>query len=85
MNTNSQLAHAEVPNFRLTHFDKIEMALKLLKKESTYSEIARCIGWYNSNKVSRRMPELVGLKRVVKCESRICTVAKTMCSTYKIA
>lgn len=85
MNTNSLTAFKEVPNFRLSHHDKIEMALKLLKKESTYSEIARAIGWFNPNKVSRRMPELVRLKKAVKCESRICSISKTMCATYKIS
>ena len=37
---------------------------------------------YDPNKVSRRLPELVRLKRVKINGSRKCTLAKSNCSTY---
>jgi len=64
----------------------------------TYSEISKAIKenalsnkdtvkyykWSNPVKVMRRLSELVRLEKVEKCEPRICTIAKSKCTTYKL-
>ena len=48
----------------------------------TYNEIAWRLGWFNSNKASRRLPELLRLGKVVKKGVKICTRAKSKCNSY---
>lgn len=50
----------------------------------TYHQIARVLNWSNPNKVSRRMPELVLAGKVEISGKKICPIAKSLCSTYKL-
>lgn len=66
------------------------------EKEQTYNEISKSVrlklynekktiqaqNWINPNKVSRRMKELITLKKVKYGETRKCTVANSNCKTY---
>jgi len=63
-----------------TDQDKI---LSVLGKEPlTYNEIAWRLGWFNPNKVSRRLPELLRLNKVRLVGVKKCSKAKSNCSAY---
>lgn len=67
-----------------------ELIVSILKKEPekdfTYKEIARQAGWWNDpNRASRRMVELVRMKRVLISKVRKCFIANSNCTAYKIA
>jgi DNA-binding Lrp family transcriptional regulator len=64
-----------------TDQDKI---LSVLKKNEplTYNEIAWRLGWFNPNKASRRMPELVRLGKALKKGVKRCSRAKSNCTAY---
>ena len=81
MRQTSLEAYAEFKPKIQTDHDKI---LSVLKKDKslTYNEIAWMIGWFNPNKVSRRMPELIRLGKAKLKEVRKCTRAKSNCSAY---
>ncbi len=66
-----------------THHDLIMNVLNDYK-DLTYSEIASLIGWTNPNKVSRRMPELLKLNKVVLSKIRKCSIEGHYCQTYLI-
>lgn len=63
-----------------------EAILEVLKinDNMTYHEIAKALRWLDPSKASRRMPELVRLNLVEISGEKICTVAKSRCTTYKI-
>ena len=48
----------------------------------TYNEIAWRLGWFNPNKASRRLPELLRLGKVIKTGVKMCSRAKSNCSAY---
>jgi len=50
----------------------------------TYHEIADLLRWRNPNKVSRRIPELIRLNKVEISGTKICPIAKSVCSMYKL-
>lgn len=66
------------------------------EKDMTYNEISKAVrlklynekktiqaqNWVNSNKVSRRMLELINLEKVKYGETRKCTIANSKCKTY---
>ena len=64
-----------------TDQDKI---LSVLSKQNplTYNEIAWRLGWFNPNKASRRLPELLRLHKIAKKGVKMCTRAKSNCSAY---
>lgn len=64
---------------------KIYNVLKSSEKALTYTEIAAKLNWYNPNKVSRRMKELVELGLIVEKPARKCEVVNSNCTTYKIS
>jgi UDP-N-acetylenolpyruvoylglucosamine reductase len=55
-----------------------------LSNGKTYLEIAFSLNWSNPNKVSKRMCELVRLKKVIELEPRICSIGKRRCTVYEI-
>ena len=75
-----------------------ELILAVLsdEKEMTYNEISKAVrlklyydkktfeaqAWINPNKVSRRLPELVRLEKIIESEVRECSIAKSKCKTY---
>lgn len=59
-----------------------EIGVKIRVKLISERKTTELQGWFDPNKVSRRMSELVELKKVEVCPSRICTVAKSNCTTY---
>lgn len=63
-----------------------EAILEVLKINDnlTYHEIARILRWNDPSKASRRMPELVRMNLVESSGEKICSVAKSRCTTYKI-
>lgn len=81
MRTTSLEAFREMQPKIKTDHDKI---LSVLKKNEplTYTEIAWRLGWFNPNKVSRRMPELIRLGKAKLKEVRKCSRAKSNCSAY---
>ena len=48
----------------------------------TYNEIAHSLGWFNPNKASRRLPELLRLGKVVKSGVKKCTKVNSNYSAY---
>jgi len=50
----------------------------------TYHEIAALLRFRNPNKVSRRIPELIRLNKVEISGTKICPIAKSVCSMYKL-
>ena len=67
-----------------------DLIVSILKKEPekdfTYKEIARQAGWWNDpNRASRRMAELVRMKKVLISKVRKCFIANSNCTAYKIA
>ena len=82
-NPNSLEAYKNMQPKIKTDHDKI---LSVLKKDKplTYNEIAWQLGWFNPNKVSRRIPELIRQGKVVSKGTRKCTRAKSNCSTYAL-
>ena len=60
--------------------------LNILKSYSdlTYCEIADKLRFSNPNKISRRLPELVRLDKIEITGTKICPIAKSNCTTYKI-
>lgn len=81
MKATSLEAYREMQPKIKTDHDKI---LSVLKKTEplTYNEIAWRLGWFNPNKVSRRMPELIRLGKARLKEVRKCSRAKSNCSAY---
>ena len=81
LNTNSLEAYRDMQPKIKTDHDKI---LSVLKKDKsmTYNEIAWYLGWFNPNKASRRIPELVRLGKVKLKEVRICKRAGSNCNAY---
>lgn len=79
--TSLEAYKAMQPKIKTDH-DKI---LSVLKKNEafTYNEIAWLIGWFNPNKVSRRIPELIRLGKVDKMDKpRVCRRAGSLCNVY---
>ena len=68
------------PKIKTDH-DKI---LSVMRKDKplTYNEIAWQLGWFNPNKVSRRLPELLRQGKVKLKEVRKCSRANSNCSAY---
>jgi len=81
LNQNSLDAYRTMQPKKKTDQDKI---LSVLKRNEalTYNEIAWRLGWFNSNKVSRRIPELVRLGKIRVKEARQCSRAKSKCNAY---
>lgn len=70
------------PKIKTDH-DKILSVLSKTKT-LTYNEIAWQLGWFNPNKVSRRIPELIRQGKVRLKEVRKCTRANSNCSAYTL-
>ncbi len=81
MQTTSLQAYKAMQPKIKTDQDKILNALST-NKSMTYNEIARYIGWFNPNKVSRRLPELLRLGKIKLSEVRKCRVARSECRAY---
>jgi hypothetical protein len=60
------------------------LAVLEINSDLTYCEIAKLLRWLNPNKVSRRMPELIRLEKVESSGTKICPIAKSRCTTYKL-
>jgi len=62
------------------------LAVLSVNSDLTYKEIGKLLRWtaFDPNKVSRRLPELVRLGKIEKSGERICTIAKSRCSTYRL-
>jgi len=60
------------------------LAVLEINNNLTYHEIARLLRWHNPNKVSRRMPELFRLDKVITTGIKICPIAKSKCTTYSL-
>lgn len=55
------------------------------EKDFTYKEIARGLAWWDDpNRASRRMKELVTLKKIKELDPRMCFIAKSKCTVYQI-
>ena len=62
-----------------------EIALRVYKKlllNPDVSESKKAFSWRNSNKVSRRMKELIEQGKVMVKETKICSLAKSNCKSY---
>ena len=65
-------------------YTKIYNVLRFADKPLTYTEIASKLNWYNPNKVSRRMSELVKLGLIIEEKPRKCSIVNSNCTTYLI-
>lgn len=61
------------------------LAVLEMNSDLTYSEIAKSLRWSNINKASRRLPELVRAGKVEISGTKICPIAKSLCTAYKLA
>jgi len=52
--------------------------------DPTYLEIAQKAGFYNPNKASRRLSELVRLNKITVTGTKICPIGKHRCQTYDL-
>jgi len=60
------------------------LAVLSVNSNLTYCEIAKLLNWHNPNKASRRMKELIQLEKVEKSGTKICPIANSLCTTYKL-
>jgi len=63
------------------------LAVLSVNSDLTYKEIGKLLRWtqFDPNKVSRRMAELVRADKVEISGTRICSIGKRTCSTYRLA
>lgn len=80
MNTSILAYENKKPTIKNDH-DRILLKLSS-NRGYTYNEIAKFLNWSNPNKVSRRLPELLRLKKIQIKEIRKCTIAGSMCKSY---
>lgn len=78
--TDQELILAVLSNEKAMTYNEIAKAvrIKLYNDKNTFSVQS----WVNPNKASRRMLELIRLKKVIPGEVRKCTIAKSNCKTY---
>lgn len=80
MNTSLEAYQKKKPTIKTDH-DKI-LSVMSKTKDLTYNEIAWRLGWFNPNKASRRMSELLRLGKIKVSQIRKCTKAKSHCKSY---
>ena len=53
-------------------------------RDFTYCEISQSLKWQNPNKASRRLKEMVDLGLIEENEIRMCKVADSRCTAYRL-
>ena len=56
----------------------------VINSDLTYRQIDRDLRWYDHVKVARRMKELVLAGKVEISGKKVCPIAKSICSTYRL-
>lgn len=96
MNQKTSLEACKNMQPKIPSDHELILAVLSYEKDSTYHEIAKAVrlklyneknifraqAWINPNKVSRRLPELVRLEKIIESEVRECSIVKSKCKTY---